>query len=216
MLRSERGFSVYTIISVILLLALIFVLALPNFFNLDRGKNEETCINNMKLIWVASTDYMKDNGKDFSGDLTLLKTLYKKNNPKDHYIETIPECPENRGADNNYIVFGKYYEEEIQGTKKMNYATIVLCPNTGKFSKHLIPKSFYENMEPTELQNFFIEDIDAIDKATGSDGTRKLEMLKKYIEIWKSDSTALTRIRENPLAIRNQAMGVTTAAPVSQ
>ncbi len=212
MFRNERGFSVYAIISVILLLALVFVLALPNFFNLDKSKNEEDCINNMKLLWVASTDYMKDNAKDFSGDMTLLTTLYKKSNPKDHYIEAIPECPENRGAEGNYIVFGKYFEENVAGTKKLNYGTIVLCSNLARNPKHFIPKNFYENMEPTELQNYFIEDIDAINAKAGSDGKRKLDMMKKYIEIWKTDATALERVRVNPLAVRNQIIPPDEAA----
>lgn len=212
---NERGFSVYTIISIILFLALVFILALPNFFNLDKTKNEEDCINNMKLIWVAATDYMKDNLTAFDGNMETLRTTYKKadvnsegkaSTKRSHYLEKKFSCPENRGTKDEYIVFSKLVIEDVQGTRKLNYGTIVVCPNLARYSKHLIPKSFYENMEPTEVQNYFIDDLDAIEMETGSDGHRKLNLIKQYIEIWKTDPTALTRIRENNLAIRNQVM----------
>jgi hypothetical protein len=222
MFLNEKGFSVYTIISIILLLALIFILALPNFFNLDKNKNEEDCINNMKLMWVASTDYMKDTMQSFNGDLNLLKTAYKKSlsgmdkaekTKLNHYLEKIPECPENRGSKAQYIVFSKFLVEDIQGTKKLNYGSIIVCPNLARLPKHFLPKSFYENMEPTELQNYFIDDLDAINVATGFDGQRKLDLIMKYIEIWKTDQTALTRVRANNAALRNQVLPAAADQP---
>jgi len=222
MILNERGFSVYTIISIILLLAMIFILALPSFFNLDKTKNADDCVNNMKLIWVAATDYMKDNLTEFNGDLNVLKTSYKKakdvmdrsakSKRKTAYLEKTLECPENRGSKAQYVVFSKFLVEDIAGTQKLNYGTIVLCPNLARYPKHLLPKSFYENMEPTEIQNYFIGDLDAIDSATGIDGKRKLDLMLKYIEIWKTDQTALTRIRADNSAIRNQVLPSETAA----
>ncbi len=218
MFQNERGFSVYTLISIILFLALIFILALPNFFNLDKTKNEEDCINNMKLIWVATTDYMKDNLTSFNGDLKILTTNYKKtpdvisggkkSTSRNRYLEKVYQCPENRKSDAQYIVFGKLITEEVQGTKKATFGTIVVCPNLARYPKHFIPKSFYENMESSELQNYFIDDLDAFSAAAGTDGARKLALIKKYIEIWKTDNTALTRIRENNYAIRNQVLPI--------
>jgi len=213
---NERGFSVYTIISIVLFLALIFILALPSFFNLDKTKNEEDCINNMKLIWVASTDYMKDNLTSFNGDLDLLRTSYKKTadvmssgdktKRRSHYLEKKLECPENRGSKQQYIVFSKFLMEDIQGTQKMNYGTIVVCPNLLRYPKHFLPKSFYENMESTELQNYFIDDLSFLDAASGFDGQHKLNLIKQYIEIWKNDPTALERVRADNAALRNQVI----------
>lgn len=213
---NERGFSVYTIISLVLFLALIFILALPSFFNLDKSKNEEDCINNMKLIWVASTDYMKDNLTSFNGDLNLLKTSYKKTagvmdagsktKRREPYLPKIFECPENRGSKAQYIVFSKFFLEDMQGTQKMNYGTIVVCPNLLRYPKHYLPKSFYENMEPTELQNYFIDDLDFFSSVAGFDGQYKLNLIKQYIEIWKNDPTALARVRADNAAIRNQVI----------
>ncbi len=212
---NERGFSVYTIISIILFLLLVFILALPSFFNLDKTQNEEDCINNMKLIWVASQDYMKDNLTSFNGDLNLLQNTYKKVEAateggrapsRSRYLSKSLQCPENRASKEDYTVFSIFLLEDIQGTQKLNYGTIVACPNTARYPRHFIPKSFYENMEPTEIQNYFIEDLDAIDAATGLDGQRKLNLLMKYIEIWKNDNTALARVRADNAAIRNQVM----------
>lgn len=214
MCLNERGFSVYTIIIIILLLALVFVLALPSFFNLDKNKNQDDCINNMKLIWVASTDYMKDNLTSFNGDLNLLQTSYKKvpdvmegraqSKRTEPYLSKIFQCPENRGSKEQYIVFSKFLLEDIQGTQKLNYGTIVVCPNLIRYPNHFLPKSFYENMEPTELQNYFIDDLDFIEAAAGFDGSYKLQLVKQYIEIWKNDPTALERVRADNAALRNQ------------
>jgi hypothetical protein len=224
MYLNEKGFSVYTVISIILFLALVFILALPNFFNLDKAKNEENCINNMKLIWVAANDYMKDNLTSFNGDLKILTDSYKKTTADDaggkivktraHYLEKDLTCPENRGTKEQYIVFSKFVLEDVQGTKKMNYGTIVICPNLIRYPKHFIPKNFYENMESTEIQNYFIDDMDFLSAAAGVDGQRKVALLKRYIEIWKTDPTALTRIREDSGAIRNQVVPV--AAPPAE
>jgi hypothetical protein len=211
MFLNERGFTVYTIISIVLFLALIFILALPSFFNLDKAKNEEDCINNMKLIWVAANDYMKDNMTEFNGDLNILKNTYRKeeiagSKTRTHYLDKVFQCPENRGSDEQYIVFSKFLVEDVKGTQTLNYGTIVLCPNLGRFPGHKIPKSFYENMAPTEIQNFFLDDMDAIDSAAGPDGQRELDMMLKYIRIWKTDPTALERRRADPGAIRNQVI----------
>jgi len=168
---------------------LVFVLALPSFFNLDKEKNIEDCINNMKTIWVASTDYVRDTRTDFGGDLKLLTTTRKALDQKNYYMQTIPNCPETRTKE-DYIVFGKYVEDKIGDEIKQNYGVIIVCPNLDKYPKHFIPKAFYENMDPTQLQNYMIDDMDYIDKQTGSNGSRKKELVLQYIEIWKNDATA--------------------------
>lgn len=72
MLLNKKGISVYWILSAILFVGLIFILALPHFFNLDTEKNIDDCTNNMKVIWVATSDYLADFETDFGGDLNLL------------------------------------------------------------------------------------------------------------------------------------------------
>ncbi len=202
MLRSQRGISVYTVLSVILFFALVFILAVPNFFNLDKEKNQEDCINNMKQIWVGVTDYMKDTNKDFTGDIALLTKTPKAQDPKSKYLGGLRYCPETARQKNEYIVYGKYVPEQIGTEIKHNYGVIVLCPNLAEFPKHMIGKSFYENMDPTQLQNYMIEDMDYIDKETGSNGARKLELMKKYIEVWKTVPDAFTQRKADSNALR--------------
>ncbi len=202
MLRNQSGISVYTVLSIILFVALVFILAVPNFYNLDKEKNVEDCINNMKQIWVATTDYMRDTNTDFNGDLSLLTKTPKAQDPKNKYLQSMTYCPETSRQKSEYIVFGKYVAEQIGTEVKHNYGVIILCPNLSKYHKHLLPKTFYENMDPTQLQNYMIEDMDYIDKETGSNGIRKDEMLKKYIEIWKTDPNAFQKRKENSTALR--------------
>jgi hypothetical protein len=113
MLRSQNGISVYTVLSVILFVALVFILAVPNFYNLDKEKNIEDCVNNMKQIWVATTDYMKDTNADFSGDLNLLTKTPKATDPKNKYLNSLRFCPETSRQKTEYLVYGKYVAEQI-------------------------------------------------------------------------------------------------------
>ncbi|MDD4308901.1 MAG: hypothetical protein PHO32_00840 [Candidatus Cloacimonetes bacterium] len=202
MLRNQSGISVYTVLSIILFVALVFILAVPNFYNLDKEKNVEDCINNMKQIWVATTDYMRDTNADFSGDISLLTKTPKVNDPKNKYLQNSLYCPETSRQKTEYIVYGKYVAEQIGTEVKHNYGVIIFCPNLAKFPKHILPKAFYENMDPTQLQNYMIEDMDYIDKETGSNGARKVELLNKYVEIWKTDTNAFTKRKENSTALR--------------
>lgn len=202
MLRNQHGISVYTVLSIILFVALIFILAIPNFFNLDKEQNTEDCINNMKEIWVASTDYIRDTSKDFDGNLETLRRTRKAMDTKSYYLGSHSYCPETSRQKVEYLVFGKYVADMIGDEVKHNYGVIVYCPNLHKYSKHFLPKVFYENMEPTQLQNYMIDDLAYIDDETGSNGNRKQEMVEQYIEIWKNDPTAFSKRKENSTALK--------------
>jgi len=202
MLRNQNGISVYTVLSIILFIALVFILAVPNFFNLDKEKNLEDCINNMKQIWVATTDYMHDTNADFNGDLSILIKTRKKTDPKVTYLSSSLYCPETSRQKKEYLVYGKYVAEQIGTEIKHNYGVIVICPNLAQFPKHIIEKGFYENMEPTQLQNYMTEDIAYIDSETGLNGAKKVELINKYIEIWKTDPDAFAKRKANTTALR--------------
>ncbi|HPV00371.1 MAG TPA: hypothetical protein PLR23_05305 [Candidatus Cloacimonas acidaminovorans] len=202
MLRNQNGISVYTVLSIILFIALVFILAVPNFFNLDKEKNLEDCINNMKQIWVATTDYMRDTNADFNGDLSLLIKTPKKDDPKNTYLSSNLYCPETSHQKKEYLVYGKYVAEQIGTEIKHNYGIIILCPNLAQYPKHIIEKGFYENMEPTQLQNYMSEDIDYIDSETGLNGAKKVELINKYIEIWKTDPDAFAKRKANTTALK--------------
>lgn len=202
MLRNQKGISVYTVISIVLFIGLIFVLAIPNFYNLDKEQNIEDCTNNMKEIWVAATDYLKDTHADFDGDPEILRTTHKVHDPGSYYLGKRNYCPETARQKTNYVVYGKYVSEQIGDEIKHNYGVIVYCPNLASYPKHFIPKIFYENMDPTQLQNYMIDDLDYINDQTGSNGNRKLEMIEKYIEIWKSDPQAFEKRKTDTTALK--------------
>ena len=202
MLRNQNGISVYTVLSIILFAALIFVLAIPNFYNLDKEQNVEDCINNMKTIWVATTDYLRDTNKDFDGNLETLKTTRKVNDQKNYYLSGDAYCPETARQKLDYVVYGKYVAEQIGTETKHNFGVIVYCPNLDKYPKHFIPKAFYENMDPTQLQNYMIEDLDYIDKETGTNGKRKKELVEKYIQIWKTDNEAFAKRKADSTSLK--------------
>lgn len=194
MLRNQKGISVYWILSAVLFVALILILALPHFYNLDVEKNLDDCTNNMKSIWVATTDYIRDHNTDFSGDLEVLRNTPKKDDPNNNYLLSINYCPEIQRDKKNYIVFGKYIEETLDsGEKKQNIGVIVMCPDLEKHPKHILNKSFYENMSPTMLQNYMTDDLDYIDQQTKSSGTRKVQAITQYINFWKTEADAFAK-----------------------
>ncbi|HNX37748.1 MAG TPA: hypothetical protein PL124_11995 [Candidatus Cloacimonadota bacterium] len=202
MLRNQNGLSVYTVLSVILAIALVTILALPNFYNLDKNKNIDDCTNYMKSIWVAATDYIKDTGTDFNGDLGLLLRTKKLSDPKTPYLQSQGFCPETSREKTPYLVYGKYIAG-VSGTEiKKNIGVIVICPNLAGYPKHFLPKSFYENMDPSPLQNMMTEDIDFIDTMTKSNGKQKMDAMLQYINIWKTNPKAYELRRADSNALK--------------
>ncbi len=121
--KNQRGFSVYTVISILAFLLLVFVLTLPQFFNLDKKEKADECVHNMKIIYRAVANYMKDRKEDFKGDtVDLIRTGYMKKTY---------ECPED-GPGDKYIIEGHYDTGVI----------IVKCPHEEEFPSHKLPPNF--------------------------------------------------------------------------
>lgn len=192
MLLNQRGISVYTVLSIILFAALVFILALPYMYNLDKDKNVDDCTTYMKNIWVAVTDYMTDTKQDFNGDLNMLRNT-RKPGKKAYYLAETRFCPESQGQKQEYIVYGKYLEEMVGTELKANTGVLVFCPNLEAYPKHFVEKSFYENMSPGKLQNFMIDDVAYIDAQTKSSGKAKFKAVQDYIELWRSDPEAYAK-----------------------
>jgi len=117
MLRNSKGFSIYTVISVIAIIALAFILLVPQFYNVKAQEKTDLCIENMKKVRDAIDNYMFERKQSFSGDLVeLVRT---------GYLRHAYECPENGNGD-KYIASGDYETGEI----------IVICPNEVDFPDH--------------------------------------------------------------------------------
>ena len=116
---------VYKIIAAIAFVVLIFILALPQFYNINRKKNTEMCIRNMRVIYNAIKSYVEDQKKDFNGDQEDLIRF--------GYLKHTYTCPEAKPGD-KYIINGKYLENgKVEVT--------VICPKAKEFPDHILPES---------------------------------------------------------------------------
>jgi competence protein ComGC len=134
MFRNDRGFSVYTIISIVGALALIFVLSLPSFFNVNRKQKEQDCIRNMQEIYRAINQYQIDKRAPFKGDVMDLKNM--------GYLKAAYECPE-KGPGDKYLMSGSFGPDSTQQIS-------VTCPNVKEFPRHKLPQSFLDSMKSAE------------------------------------------------------------------
>ncbi len=130
MLRNQKGFSIYGIISIVAFLVLIFILALPSMFNLNRRENTDICIKQQEQLYKAIKQYMIDRQTDFTGDAVELK--------RTGYLRSTFECPEN-GVGDKYQMNGKYNNGEVE--------IHISCPNHDEFPDHVIPEAFYLRMK---------------------------------------------------------------------
>lgn len=193
MLKNQRGNIVFWVLSVVLAIALIFVLAISGKFNLDPQKNVDNCTTYMKNIWVAARDYVTDRKADYDGNLNTLRTT-KRPDGKSVYLMEEKFCPESQGAKDGYIVFGKHMTELVDGEKRDYTAVLVLCPNLAEFYRHTLSKSFFDNQSTSRLQRTMVADLETINKATASDSKKKADLMLKYMNFWKN--TKLTDYNE--------------------
>ena len=169
MIRNERGFSIYKVITVLSFLVLVFVLALPQFFNLEKKEKTEQCVTNMENIYRAVQQYMFERNEEFNVSRKQDTSDLKRTG----YLPSVLECPE-KGPGDNYIITGGFvdslevygelyvrsFNEEGQAKllsdrewkdlpdeiKKQLVVIEVQCPNHIKFPKefpdHALPESF--------------------------------------------------------------------------
>lgn len=114
--------NIYKIISVLAFAILLFILTLPQTFNVNRKQKTEECIKNMKDIYGAIENYMAEREEDFTG---TTRDLLRMN-----YLKKTYECPEN-GVGDKYYMHGDFETGEI----------VVTCPNQEKFKDHILPES---------------------------------------------------------------------------
>ncbi len=188
MLNKQRGNTVFWVLSAILAIALIAVLALSGKYNLDPEKNIDDCTTSMKNIWVATADYMTETRTNFDGDLEVLRRTQRPNS-KSTYLSEEKYCPESQGRKDAYQVFGKHATEVLDGETRHYVGIIVLCPNLANFSKHMLDKSFYDNMSITKLQTVMMNDMAKIDTYTKSNGKLKAQYMQKYLDYWKNSKS---------------------------
>jgi len=169
MIRNERGFSIYKVITVLSFIVLVFVLALPQFFNLEKKEKTEQCVDNMEKIYRAVQQYMLERNEEFNVTQKQDTSDLKRTG----YLASVLECPE-KGPGDNYMITGRFVDSlEVMGTlyvrqlddagmgklvtdrewkdmpddiKKQLVIIEVRCPNHIKYPKefpdHVLPENF--------------------------------------------------------------------------
>ena len=117
--------SIYKIISIIAFLLLVFILILPQKFNINKKQKAEECIRNMKTIHDAIELFMQERQIDFNG---TAQDLFRMG-----YLKKTFECPEKSVGD-------KYFMEADFETGEIT----VTCPNVDEFPDHKLPESIVE------------------------------------------------------------------------
>jgi competence protein ComGC len=118
---NQTGIGIYKILIVVFLLALIFILALPQVFDLNKRQNTETCIKQMKEIKFHVDKYMRDNNQLFTGTVDDLQ--------RSNYITLVSEteCPAGAIGDKYKIVVDPE-------TRKIE----VTCANEAEYPDHVL------------------------------------------------------------------------------
>ena len=121
MKQNQHGIGIYKIFAIIFMLALVFILALPQFYDLNKKEKTEQCINNMKEVKAAAEQYMRDRNELFTGNTgDLIRTKYLK--------IANEECPEGSVGD-------KYFISVDPETRKVT----VICANQNDYPDHVLP-----------------------------------------------------------------------------
>jgi len=124
---NDKGVSVYTIISIVGLLAIVFILLLPQVMDIQRKENTEKCIKNMREIENAVRRYMNERRENFSGDASYL-------NRTGYLRRAIYVCPSGT-PESHYDIQGVFETGEI----------IIRCPmymeDPDHYFDHVLPSS---------------------------------------------------------------------------
>jgi competence protein ComGC len=120
-----KKFSIYKVISLLAFLILIYILALPQFFNIDRKQNTDECLKNMRILHAAIKQYMAERNEDFYGSQQDLR--------RTGYLKSSYVCPEGK-PDDRYLIKGDLATGVIT----------VRCPHEEEFPDHKLPESMRE------------------------------------------------------------------------
>jgi competence protein ComGC len=116
-----KHFNLYKVISIIAFLILIYILALPQFFNINRKQNADECVKNMRILHIAIKQYMMERNEDFYGSQQDLR--------RTGYLKTSYVCKEGK-PDDKYLILGEYKTGKVT----------IRCPHEEKFSNHRLPE----------------------------------------------------------------------------
>ncbi len=120
-----KSFNIYKLLSIVALALLLFILILPQTYNVNKKQKAEECIKNMSTIYKAIRAFMEEREEDFNGTAQDLMRM--------NYLKKTYECPEN-GVGDKYFMQGVYLTGEIT----------VKCPHEEKYPDHILPESIID------------------------------------------------------------------------
>ena len=86
-ISKQRGFTIVELLVVIVVIAILVALTLPNLFGLQRRARDDTRKNDLKNVQQALETYFNDNN-NYPADLSALSP---------QYINTVPNDPKGGG-----------------------------------------------------------------------------------------------------------------------
>ena len=84
--KTRRGFTLIEIMIVVLIIAILLAIAIPNFLRARETSRAKSCKANLRQIETAKEQYAMDN-KLGAGDATAMANLWPD------YIKNEPKCP---------------------------------------------------------------------------------------------------------------------------
>ncbi len=155
-----KKFSIYKIISVLAFVALIFILALPNFFDINQKQDTEQCIKNMKAVYSAAEDFLRAENKDFTGTSSDLERM--------GYLNKAYECPSEAPGDKYQIKINSEDKKiSVRCINEMNsspdltvnsFEDFVYFINILKFHQKPISEFIYKNLSD-EVKTMLMEHV---------------------------------------------------------
>ena len=82
----NKGFTLIEIMIVVLIIAVLLAIAIPNFQRARDTSREKACISNLDKIEGGKEQFIMENNKNV-GDTIELADLVPS------YMKTVPECP---------------------------------------------------------------------------------------------------------------------------
>ena len=113
-LKSRRGFTLIEIMIVVLIIAVLLAIAIPNFMKARDTSRAKACVANLRQIDTAKVQWAMDN-KKVGGDVPVATDLFPT------YVKSEPTCPSGVGA---------YTLSAVD--------TDPVCPNVGTFPTHAL------------------------------------------------------------------------------
>ena len=85
-LKSRRGFTLIEIMIVVLIIAVLLAIAIPNFMKARDTSRAKACVANLRQIDTGKVQWAMDN-KKVGADAVVIGDLVPT------YIKSTPECP---------------------------------------------------------------------------------------------------------------------------